>query len=176
VSKSCRHTLSELTHGTCYPDRSRKELCCPLLSNPPHRRQFPFSSRIPSFIIYYCHHKLDSLFYLALPHSFHCRDSSSVAPVAELASLQDPTATPDGDFQHPRIASILGVHKRYRFPLLLCRGFSICPSLLGLSRCVYAIWRSSNGQEFVCVELELWLAAVWVSGFLSAFQIIVRPC
>jgi hypothetical protein len=123
------------------------------------------SLRIPCFTSYHCHRKLDSLFHLALSYSFCCRDSKSVAPVTELASLQDPTATIDGDFQHPRIASILGVHKRYRFPLLLCRGFSICPSLLGLSRCVYAIWRSSKGQDSVCLELELWLAAVWVSGF-----------
>ena len=65
------------------------------------------------------------------------------------------------EHQHPRVASILGVHERFYFPLFLCRGLALCPSVLGLARCAFALW-GATGDRLRCLALELWLAVLWV--------------
>ncbi|KAI5844704.1 hypothetical protein BZA05DRAFT_421637 [Tricharina praecox] len=111
------------------------------------------------------------------PCSPHLAATSQVShPAIDLAPLRyHPATVPfaasaddDGDFQHPRVASVLGVPRRYRFPLLVCRGLSIGPSLFGLARCIYEAWNSKAGQDFVCAEVELWLAAVWLSAMIPS--------
>ncbi|KAI5814949.1 N-glycosylation protein-domain-containing protein [Pyronema omphalodes] len=83
--------------------------------------------------------------------------SFAIAAAAAAASIPQPSAA------HPRVAQILGVNQRYYFPLILCRGLSLGPSILGLSKCAYALWEAAAETTGGCSVVELWLAALWCS-------------
>ncbi|TGZ77663.1 hypothetical protein EX30DRAFT_374451 [Ascodesmis nigricans] len=67
--------------------------------------------------------------------------------------------------KHPRVASILGVGKKWHWPLIICRGLSLCPSILGAAKIAFALIErlERNKLRVGCVDVELVLAALWCS-------------
>lgn len=108
-----------------------------------------------------CSTSASSAFFLSTPLLRHSA-APLVALLASVLSRDLSRERSSGTLQHPRVASILGVERRYHFPLIACRGLSIFPSILGLSKCAFAIWNSTN-RGFTCSGLELWLAVLWVT-------------
>lgn len=93
----------------------------------------------------------------SLPSSSGTIDKREASPTSE---------TP----QHPRLAVILGIDRRFHYPLLACRSLCFCPSLYGGLKCTAAVWRVFNRRgpavspaEVGCVTAELWLAILWCS-------------
>jgi len=98
-----------------------------------------------------------SSFALAVQHIG--RIPFSLAPVSE---REDSRA----NLHHPRVASVLGVARCYHVPLIICRGLSIWPSLIGLSRCAITFVAT---EGLGCAQVELMLAVIWCcsSAYLS---------
>ncbi|CUS14491.1 unnamed protein product, partial [Tuber aestivum] len=87
------------------------------------------------------------------------RTPFSLAPASE---REDSRA----NLHHPRVASVLGVARCYHVPLIICRGLSVWPSLIGLSRCAVAFVAT---EGLGCTQVELILAVIWCfsSAYLS---------
>ena len=103
------------------------------------------------FYFYYC--KADRTFSpFALAAQHIGRIPFSLAPVSE---REDSRA----NLHHPRVASVLGVARCYHVPLIFCRGLSVWPSLIGLSRCAVAFVAT---EGLGCTQVELILAVIWV--------------
>ncbi|KAL7270424.1 hypothetical protein RUND412_006871 [Rhizina undulata] len=69
-----------------------------------------------------------------------------------MAKPIEPESPSREKLNHSRVASFLGVDRRYYVSLMVYRGLSVCPSLFSLLKCFLAIWKD---MAFQCSTAEV---------------------